>query len=86
MSADRIQKIKERAMKATQGNWGPYDANLPFYAIVKKPAPSLSKHDLDQPSIWRVDDAIFVSCAVEDVKFLLSEIERLQTELNRELR
>jgi hypothetical protein len=71
---DAIKKIYERVKLATQGRWGPYSANLPFHAIVTKPAPSLSKHDTEEPTYWRCEDAIFVAHAVEDILYLLGEL------------
>lgn len=67
--------------EATPGPWGPYTANLPFYAIVTKPAPSLSKHDPERPTYWRIEDAKFVAMAREVLPELIEENKRLREAL-----
>lgn len=74
----RLAEIKKRYEDSTPGNWGPYTANRPFYAIVTKPAPSLSKHDEERPTYWKVEDAVFLLGAREDVPFLLDLVDSLQ--------
>lgn len=72
---ERLERIKERLKTVTPGPWGPYSANIPFNAIVTKPAPSLSKHDSERPTYWRVEDAVFVATAVDDMKYLIALLE-----------
>lgn len=67
----KLSEIENRVNKATAGPWGPYGTNLPFYAVVTKPAPSLSKHDDERATYWRIEDAMFVASAREDVVYLL---------------
>jgi len=53
-----LEEAKELCDAATEGPWS-VSANLPFYGIVEKPKPSLSKHDAEEPTFWAVDDAKF---------------------------
>jgi hypothetical protein len=74
-----LKRLREVAMKATPGPWGPWNSNMPFYVVVDKPAPSLSKHDDDRPTYWRFEDGVFVlQFNPVMVLELLDEIERLQ--------
>jgi hypothetical protein len=69
----QIHEIEYRALKATKGPWV-FTANYPFYVDVTKPAPSLSKHDLQRPTYWRYQDGEFVSTAREDVLLLVKSL------------
>lgn len=75
-----LKKLREVASKATPGNWGHnWGANIPFYVDVKKPAPSMSKHDDTRPTYWRYEDGVFASVfSPRQVLELLDEIERLK--------
>jgi hypothetical protein len=73
------KELRKIAESASPGPWGPWSSNIPFYVSVIKPAPSLSKHDHDRDTYWRVEDALHVlhfnpKMALE----LLDEIERLK--------
>lgn len=70
----KIRGIKERHANATPGPWTG-SMNWPFYAVVHKPAPSLSKHDDERSSYWRCADAAFTVSAHVDMAFLLSQLE-----------
>lgn len=73
-----IQKIEQLLKEATPGNWTG-EGNEPFSITLRKPAPSLSKHDSDRPTYWRCQDAMFV-LVMKNVgtQFLLDEIKKLQ--------
>ena len=77
MTEKQIKKLREAAQKATPGPWGEkWGLNYPFYVDVRKPAPSLSKHDNDRPTYWRMEDALFVlECNPKMVLKLLADIE-----------
>lgn len=73
---NRLLKIKDIIEKASPvENWGPYTANIPFYAIVNKPSPSLSKHDLERSEYWKVEDAVFVAMARRELPKLIDDME-----------
>jgi hypothetical protein len=73
-----IEKIEKYLEKATPGNWTGH-MNYPFYAVIDKPAPSLSKHDSERPNYWKIDDVEFVLVMKNGgVQFLLDEIKRLK--------
>jgi hypothetical protein len=75
------KEIEKIINASTPGPWGPYTTNLPFYAIVEKPAPSASKHDGERPTYWRVEDAQFVVMAREVLPKLVVENTRLREAL-----
>lgn len=77
-SKKRLEEIKKRVEKATPGLWGPYSANIPFYAVVTKPAPSFSKHDNEKSDYWKIEDALLIANAVEDIKYLLKLLEEIE--------
>ena len=53
--------------------------NYPFYVSLMKPAPSLSKHDSERPTFWKMQDAEFVlAMANGGAEYLLNEVKRLQ--------
>jgi hypothetical protein len=57
--------------------------NYPFYVDLKKPAPSLSKHDHERPTYYRYQDAQFILlCWNGGVQVLLDHIKFLQRELD----
>ncbi len=73
------KELRKIAESATPGPWGSWCANTPFYVDVQKPAPSLSKHDNERPTYWRMEDALFVlHFNPKIVLELLDEIERLK--------
>lgn len=82
MSAERLEKIKKRVAEISEP-WGPFSGNYPFYVVVKKPAPSLSKHEGTPRGehMWRYQDGEFVAAAPHDIKFLLDELDKKDIEL-----
>lgn len=81
-TSQRIAAIRERLKNATPGPWGPYVSNLPFYAIVTKPAPSQSKHDENNPTYWRMEDAVLVANAPADLAYLIEQNAKLDQHLH----
>ena len=78
---DKLVEIKERFKKTTQGEWTAY-VNYPFYIDLRKPSPSLSKHDSERPTFWSMNDGLFVLNAHNnDIPWLIEEVERLRKEL-----
>jgi hypothetical protein len=77
MEPREIGKLKQLARDATPGNWGDkWVMNYPFYVDVSKPSPSLSKHDDDRPTYWRMEDGIFSATFTPDRAIkLLNELE-----------
>lgn len=79
MTLDEIKKVIEGK---TKEEWTGY-INYPFYGAVNKPSASLSKHDGTRPDYWTIADVMFVlTMANGGAEFLVSEIERLQKELD----
>lgn len=83
MSDEKIAKIRKRVAEISEP-WGPFSGNYPFYVVVKKPAPSLSKHEGTPRGehMWRYQDGEFVAAAPFDIKFLLAELDKKEEELN----
>ena len=76
-----LKELRKIAEKATPGPWGPWTGNYPFNVDVRKPAPSLSKHDNERPTYWRYEDAVFVlRFSPETVTMLINRIEELERE------
>lgn len=72
-----LDDIEKKAKAATPGPWAnKWSSNYPFYVDVRKPAPSLSKHDAERPTYWRVQDAEYIAAVSPDV--VLKLIERLR--------
>jgi hypothetical protein len=74
------EDLKKICNEATPAPWGPYISNSPFYAVVNKPAPSLSRNDHIE-TYWRVEDALFLAAAREWMPKLLEENSRLRDAL-----
>ncbi len=75
---NKIETIEKLLKEKTQTTWIGH-ANIPFYAWLEKPAPSLSKHDSECPTYWRIEDVNFVLwCANGGVQMLLDEIDKLK--------
>jgi hypothetical protein len=60
MTNKELNQLRKIAEDATPGPWGPWSGNYPFYVMVKKPAPSLSKHDHERGDFWRYQDGEYV--------------------------
>jgi hypothetical protein len=79
MTPEQLAGFREIVDRATPGPWGPWNANIPFYVQVSKPAPSMSKHDDERPTYWRYEDGLFVSVFNPKLVLeLLDEIDRLK--------
>ena len=70
-----IKRLRKFAEEATQ-TWIDAHSNIPFYVVVNKPAPSLSKHDLERPNYWKMEDGYFV--ATFTPKKVLELLDRLE--------
>ena len=76
----RLDEIEARLAATSPAPWSG-SGNLPFYATLDKPGPSLSKHDSERNDYWKVEDVEFVLSARNgDMQFLIDEVERLQLE------
>ena len=72
-----IEDLKKALKKKTETPWTA-SGNYPFYATLRKPAPSLSKHDKPNDDLWYYPDVTFVlMCANGGVQALFDEIDRL---------
>ena len=79
----KLNELKNIAKKATPG---PYKVvgNIPFYAVVEKPAPSLSKHD-ERDTYWRYEDGEFhAAFTPETVLKMIDYIEKLRAVLGQD--
>lgn len=75
-----ISELRELESKASKGPWTAV-ANIPFYAVLNKPSPSLSKHDSERPEYWNIDDVKFVLQARNELSRLLDLLERAVNEI-----
>ena len=77
-----IKYLREVANKATPSPWEGSTSNIPFYVDMRKPAPSMSKHDGDRPTYWRYEDGVFVHTFNPQIVIeLLNYIEELENDL-----
>lgn len=67
---DNIKKYWEKA--APEDKWGG-SCNYPFYVVLNKPRPSLSKHEGTKRSenMWHMDDGIFIVGAKKNMGQLI---------------
>ena len=73
---DWLTRLKEYEQKATpKEKWEGY-SNTPFYAVLEKPAPSLSKHDYERPHYWRCEDVNYVLFTRHQMAKLLEVVEK----------
>jgi hypothetical protein len=72
---EAIEKFKELMGKVDTSHWE-FGANIPFYVDMKKPRPSLSKHDRNSPTYWHYDDGSFVAMAIYLAPKLIEYIEK----------
>ena len=81
MKQEKLEAIRKRAEKATEGPWK-WDGDFTY-----------KKRGMLEPLIWESDykgigveetDAEFIAHAREDIPALLDEVERLKTELDYE--
>lgn len=83
MSKDKRAQFRKFAENATQV-WGGWNSNAPFYVDVRKPSPSLSKHDEERPTYWRYEDGVFVAAASpKNILELLDEIDKYKIALEK---
>jgi hypothetical protein len=76
-----VEQMQKALENATSGNWTGF-SNRPFYSVIRKPGPSLSKHDDTRDTYWRCEDVEFVLlCKNGGVQVLLDHIKFLQREL-----
>lgn len=54
-----LEELERLNAQATPAPWTG-TSNIPFYAFLDKPAPSLSKHDTPTSPHWRIADAELV--------------------------
>jgi hypothetical protein len=79
-----IDQLEKMLAKCPPFPWE-FGGNVPFYVDVRKPRPSLSKHDDARPSYWHYDDGLYVSAAIHSVPKLIEEIKRLELALDQAL-
>lgn len=66
MLLEQLEKLESEATPAPWTGTG----NIPFYAFLDKPAPSLSKHDTPTSPHWRIADVelvLFVRNNLKDI-------------------
>ena len=76
-----IINLKSLLTKAAPLPWTS-GGNIPFYVDLKKPRPSMSKHDHKRPTYWDYNDGAYLLYAVNSVPTLISYIESLEKELS----
>lgn len=81
---DRIQEIRERHEGATPGPWIAYEWTCDKgYAVYQNPV-DVRKAITGYGSVLQTkENAEFIAHAPDDIAYLLSEVERLQTENDR---
>jgi len=72
-----ILKLIELKLRKVQLPWTA-STNVPFYADIRKPRPSLSKHDGTRPSYWHINDAEYMLLCVNEMPAILEYIKKLQ--------
>lgn len=72
----RTLRILTALLKRVELPWTG-SANIPFYVVVQKPRPSMSKHD-DRPVFWNYDDGEYLYACVNWVPFILDYVRRLR--------
>jgi hypothetical protein len=74
---DWIKEIRERLSMITEGDWFTYRDQSNYVGAFES--------HVDEPvaECFEDDDAYFIAHAPEDIKKLLAEVERLQTELTK---
>jgi len=76
MNSDQLNAIKERAEKATPGPWVIEESRYGSYNAVSVDT------NYDFPAcLMKLDNALFVTKAREDIPQLVAEVDRLQSEL-----
>lgn len=80
LAIDRKLEYIENLLKKVQLPWEGY-SNIPFYVEVKKPRPSMSKHD-SRPTYWDYDDGEYLYACVNWMPDILKYIEDLKKEAN----
>lgn len=73
---ERITELKKLISKV-ELPWS-FDANVPFYVDVKRPRDSLSKHNDKCVTLWHYNDGLYLAMAVNSIRPLIEEIERLR--------
>lgn len=83
---NRIAEIRERLEKASKGQWywETDDNEEETLWRVIKPGMSSSVLTLDSEDYCREEDKEFIAHAPEDIRFLLGQVEKLQTEIVKE--
>jgi len=78
---NKLDEFKALVSKATVAPWSG-SVNTPFYGVLEKPAPSLSKHDHTRPHYWREHDVRFVLRARNGgMEWLIKRVEELSDAL-----
>jgi len=79
MRINNTLKYLEDCLKKVELPWYA-TSNVPFYVDIKKPRPSLSKHDV-RPTYWEYNDGCYMMSAVNEMPRILKYIRKLQREL-----
>lgn len=76
----KLKDIKDRWEKAAPKEKWIGHCNYPFYVILNKPRPSLSKHEGTNrgDNMWHMDDGLFIANAKSDMEELFRIIEQLE--------
>lgn len=82
MTDEELKRLKKVCEDATPEDKWTGTGNYPFYVILEKPAPSLSKHEGTPRAarMWRYQDGAFILEARRAMPKLIEEVERLSNE------
>lgn len=81
MSLDKLlSELEQARLEATQTEWTG-TSNIPFYATLNKPAPSLSKHDTPNSPHWKIEDVKFVLLSVNHIIDLIKAARVIKSSL-----
>jgi hypothetical protein len=81
---EKIELLKSALKQATPVDEWTGTSNIPFYAEIKKPARSLSKHDGERSTYWRCEDVDYALKAVKWVPDLIAKIEDLKLMIDKD--
>ena len=78
---DMITHLESLAEKV-ELPWGA-SANVPFYVDVRKPRPSMSKHDEYRHTYWDYDDGVYLLTCANEMPRVLEYVRQLEEQVRK---